>query len=144
MEDGSLPEGEVPSVLEVAVAMIEQEGRVLITQRLPTDSFGGHWEFPGGKVNPGETLEACLAREIQEELGIAIAVGAKALVVEHPYPHRTIRLHCFSCRLLSGEPQTIECAAWRWVLPQELSDFSFPPASAPMIELLRRKGVGAP
>jgi len=124
--------------LDVAVAVIEQEGRYLISQRLPEDSFGGFWEFPGGKSNPGETLEACLIREIQEELGLEIAVGSKLQVVEHRYPRRMIRLHCFSCRVVAGEPRAIECATWRWALPDELAKFKFPPASARIIAALQK------
>ncbi len=123
--------------LEVAVAVIKRNGHVLIAQRRPGDSFGGHWEFPGGKLRPGETLEICLVREIQEELGLMIAVDKPLMVIEHPYPNRTIRLHCFACRIVSGEPQAIECTAWRWVTPQELHQFEFPPASGPLIEVLQ-------
>ena len=126
--------------LDVAIAVIEKEGNYLITQRLPNDSFGGYWEFPGGKVNSGETLQDCLAREIQEELGVAIAVGRTLTVVEHEYPARTIRLHCFLCRILSGEPKAVECAGWRWVAAAELAQFRFPPASGPIIEALRKGG----
>ena len=124
-------------LLDVAVAVIERDGLYLISQRLPHDSFAGHWEFPGGKINPGETFQEGLAREIQEELGIAIEVGPLFRLVEYPYPHRTIRLHCFTCKVLSGEPQAVECAAWRWVSPAELPQFRFPPASGPLIEALR-------
>lgn len=124
------------SALDVAVAVIERQGQILIAQRKPADSFGGRWEFPGGKLNPGESLEACLLREIQEELGLVIEVGGLLKVVDYRYPHRLIRLHCFSCRLVEGEPQTIECAAWRWVAPSELTQFQFPPASNSIIELL--------
>ncbi len=122
----------------MAVAVIERDGRYLISQRLPDDSFGGFWEFPGGKSNPGETLETCLAREIQEELGVEIAVGIKLQVVEYRYPRRTIRLHCFSCRITAGEPRAIECTTWRWTLPAELVRFKFPPASRQIIEALQR------
>ena len=124
--------------LDVAIAVIERDGQFLITQRLPDDSFGGYWEFPGGKVDSGETLEACLAREIQEELGLTITVGQILKVVEHQYPNRTIRLHSFLCRILSGEPKAVECAGWRWVPPQELTSFQFPPASGQIIEALKK------
>ena len=124
-------------VLDVAIAVIEQDGRYLISQRLPKDSFGGFWEFPGGKSNPGETLEACLAREIQEELGVEITVGTKLQVVEYQYPRRKIHLHCFSCRIVTGEPRAIECSTWRWVLPKELLNYAFPPASKQIIEGLQ-------
>lgn len=124
--------------LEVAVAVIQKEGRLLIAQRLPGDSFGGFWEFPGGKTQPGESLEQCLAREIQEELGIKISVGSLLQVVEHATPNRTIRLHCFSCGILSGELQAIECATFQWVSPPELDRFTFPPASGPLLDVIAR------
>ncbi len=130
--------------LDVAIAIIGQEGQYLITQRLPADSFGGFWEFPGGKLNEGETFESCLIREIQEELGIKISVNSKLLVSEYAYPGRVIRLHCFLCTLLSGEPKTLECAQWRWVASHELGKFQFPPASGTIIQALQEKKSGAP
>lgn len=130
-----------PPPLDVAVAVIRQEGRLLISQRAQGDSFGGFWEFPGGKLNGGETLEAALTREIREELGVAIEVGDKRMVISHRTPGRAIRLHCFDCRLVQGEPRALECASWQWVLPDELDRFSFPPASLPLIRDLRESGV---
>ena len=127
--------------LDVAVAVIRHEGRLLISQRMPNDSFGGFWEFPGGKMDRGETMELCLAREIREELGITVQVGSKRMEISHRYPGRTIRLHCFDCRLLEGEPRALECAGWKWVLPAELDRFSFPPASAPLIRKLQETDV---
>jgi len=127
--------------LDVPVAVIQQEGRLLISQRMRKDSFGGFWEFPGGKPNDGETMEAALAREIREELGITVEVGAKRMMISHRTPDRVIRLHCFDCRLLEGEPRALECASWQWVLPDELERFSFPPASKPLICDLRESNV---
>ena len=126
----------VAQPLDVAVAVIERESRYLITQRLENDSFGGWWEFPGGKVNPGESLEAAVAREIQEELGLTIEVGVLLQVIEHRYPERFLRLHCFACRITAGEPKAVECAAWRWVNSKELRRFKFPPASEPLLRQL--------
>ena len=127
--------------LDVPVAVILHEGRLLISQRLPDDSFGGFWEFPGGKMDAGETMEVCLMREIREELGITIEVGSKRMEIPHRYPGRTIRLHCFDCRWVEGEPRTIECAGWRWVSPAELDRFTFPPASRLLILDLQRADV---
>ena len=124
--------------LEVAVAVIEKDGLYLISRRKADDSFGGYWEFPGGKVDTGESLEACLVREIQEELAVSVAVAQKLQVVEHAYPERTLRLHFYLCHILSGEPQAIECAQWRWVAPEELSQFQFPPASGPILAVIAR------
>lgn len=127
----------VDCILDVAVAVIEKEGRYLISQRMPNDSFGGIWEFPGGKAEPEESLEDCLAREMKEELGIVVEVGKKLREITHRYPTRTIRLHPFACRIIEGEPSAIECAAWRWVSPSELSGFQFPPASGSLIAQLQ-------
>jgi mutator protein MutT len=123
--------------LEVPIAVILHEGRLLISQRMPGDSFGGFWEFPGGRMAAGETMELCLAREIREELGVVVEVGSKRMEISHRYPGRTIRLHCFDCRLLEGEPRALECASWQWVLPAELDRFSFPPASKALIRALQ-------
>ena len=131
-------------MLEVAVAVIEREGRFLITQRLPNDSFAGLWEFPGGKIHAGESAEQALVREIREELGVAVSVGAKRMEIEHAYPARVVRLHCFDCRLAGGEPRAIQCAAWRWVLPSEMAAFQFLPASRPLIESLLQGSAPAP
>ena len=128
-------------ILEVAVAVIEHEGMFLITQRLPQDSFGGFWEFPGGKLLPGERMEVALIREIREELGIGIEVGTERMVIEHRYPGRTIRLHCFDCRHREGEPQPLECAGWRWVRAEHLDQFQFPPASKSLIQALQANGA---
>ncbi len=122
----------------MAVAVIHRDGKVLIARRRWEDSFGGYWEFPGGKVNEGEGMPAALEREIREELGVRVEVGQERLVLEHRYPGRTIRLHCFDCRLAGGQPRSIECAEWRWVLPAQLAQFHFPPASQALIASLRK------
>ncbi len=125
--------------MEVAVAIIEKEGKFLITQRKPGDSFGGLWEFPGGKVEPGESMEMALTREIEEEVGLRVEVGARRMVIRHQYSARAVRLHCFDCRVLDGEPRAIECAEWKWVDPSELGSFEFLPASRPLIEHLVKR-----
>ena len=136
MEGDSLPD--LPP-LDVAVAVIRRAGQFLIAQRLPNDSFGGFWEFPGGKLDPGETMENGLAREILEELGIRIEVGTRRMMIEHRYPGRVLHLHCYECRVVEGEPRAIECAAWRWVEPAEMDQFQFPPASRPLLDVLAKQ-----
>ncbi|HDQ45788.1 MAG TPA: A/G-specific adenine glycosylase, partial [bacterium] len=89
--------------LDVTAGVIWKEGRFLITLRPPRGLLGGLWEFPGGKREAGETLEACLSREIHEELGIEVSVGRRLISVEHAYTHFRITLHVFECRFVSGE-----------------------------------------
>jgi A/G-specific adenine glycosylase len=139
MEGGSLPESIKNNTepLVVAIALIEREGRYLITKRLPEDSFGGLWEFPGGKLDPGEKLEGCLAREIREELGVEVTVGTPVQTVEYKYTTRLLRFHCFACTIREGEPRPIECSEIRWVTAAELDGFTFPPASGPIIKKLQ-------
>lgn len=128
----------MPSVdtIEVTAALIRRDGALLIAQRPPGAHLAGLWEFPGGKREAGETLEACLARECAEELGVTVRVGALVRVVEHSYPDRHLILHFFECTLIDGEPAPLGCQAVRWVAPEELSAYQFPPADARLIEEL--------
>jgi len=123
--------------LNVVAAIIRRAGKILITQRFDKAHLGGMWEFPGGKVEAGETLEAALQREIQEELGLKIRVDDEYLHTEHDYPTKSIRLHFFNCTILEGEPQPLDVADLRWVEPAQLTDFQFPPADAELIAKLR-------
>lgn len=127
----------VPKVIEVSAALIFRAGRLLITQRPAAAHLGGLWEFPGGKREPGETFEACLAREIREELGVEIAVGALFEEVRHDYPEKSVHLRFFLCRLVAGEPRPLECAAVGWIGKSQLGDFSFPAADARLLERLK-------
>jgi A/G-specific adenine glycosylase len=120
----------------VTAAIIGRNGKILITQRLPHEMLGGLWEFPGGKQEKGESLEACLAREIDEELAIQIHVGELFETVQHSYSHFRITLHAFSCTLSRGRIRKRGVAAFRWVTPHELSDFAFPKADRVIIEKL--------
>ena len=108
----------------------------MIAQRHAKAHLGGLWEFPGGKREPGETFEACLVREIREELGVAISVGELFEGITHAYPEQTVHLKFFICKLLSGEPQPLGCAALRWVDKVELAGFEFPAADGQMLEKL--------
>lgn len=121
----------------MAVALIEDQGRFLISRRRAGDSFGGCWEFPGGKAKGKETIERCLVREIQEELGIQVEALKKRMVVTHRTTHQSIRLHCFDCRVVSGIPEPRACEEFRWVAPKEFSAFEFPPANRPLLESLQ-------
>ncbi len=124
----------------VVAAVIERGGRVLISQRLPGRGHAHRWEFPGGKREPGETLRACLKREILEELDVGIRVGEQIGVVRHGYTHFRITLYAFHCMITSGEPQAIGCAAWTWAALDDLDRFAFPVTDRKIIALLRGGG----
>lgn len=123
--------------MDVAAALVFRNGKVLITRRPADTHLGGLWEFPGGKRKPGETFEQCLARELQEELGVQISVGELFETVSHPYAEKTVLLKFFVCRLPDGEPQPLGCAAIRWVGKNELDNFEFPAADARLLNKLR-------
>ena len=126
-----------PPIDVVAAVIRRDDGRILISQRLADDTLGGYWEFPGGKVDPGEELKAALHRELAEELGIQTEIGAEIHHIVHPYPDRDVRLWFFDARILSGEPQKLEVADFRWVTLDELMDYQFPEADLPLLEQLR-------
>ena len=114
--------------IRVVGAMIEKDGRYLITQRPPTASLPLLWEFPGGRVEPGETDQSALARELAEEMQIQVAVGDRVIHVEHSYEAYDIDFCVYRCRLLSGPVRNLRVHAHRWVLPEELDRYEFPPA----------------
>jgi A/G-specific adenine glycosylase len=108
----------------VTAAVIWQDSKVLIAQRPPQGLLGGLWEFPGGKLQPGENLASCLQREIHEELGAEITVGGSLGVYRHAYTHFRVTLHAFACSLTDGAlPRPIEHTALAWVAPHDLTEF---------------------
>jgi mutator protein MutT len=121
-------------MIDCAVAVIHNGRQFLITQRKHDDHFGGYWEFPGGKCEEGETLEACAVREAREEVGLDVAVDRFLLTVTNPYKDKALSLHFFLCRPLDGrEPRPIEVADWRWVTAGGLRAYLFPPANERLI-----------
>ena len=114
--------------IRVVGAMIEKDGRYLITQRPPTASLPLLWEFPGGRVEPGETDQSALARELAEEMQIQVAVGDRVIHVEHSYEAYDIDFCVYRCRLLSGPIRHVRVHAHRWVRPDALDQYEFPPA----------------
>jgi 8-oxo-dGTP diphosphatase len=126
-----------PPIDVVAGVIRRDDGRLLITQRLSDDTLGGYWEFPGGKVEPGEELRAALARELTEELGITAEIGAELQHIVHAYPDRDVRLYFYEARIVSGEPQKLEVADLRWVTLDELMEYQFPEADLPLLAQLR-------
>ncbi len=126
----------------IGVAVIWNDAnQILIDRRKQEGLLGGLWEFPGGKVEPGETIAACIRREIQEELGIEIEVGDRLIVVDHTYSHFRVSLNVHHCRHLSGDPQPIECDEVRWVTLEELDQFPFPKANLQIIKALRSEAL---
>ena len=123
--------------IEVAAALIFDSDRLLIAQRPLGVHLAGLWEFPGGKREFGETYEACLLREIREELGCEVLVGPMLHEAEHAYPEKCVRVRFFQCQLVSGVPEPLECAALRWVSPDSLRQFQFPEADQALIEQLK-------
>ena len=112
-------------MLVVAAAVVEREGRVMLCQRLPNAHNGLKWEFPGGKLEAGETPEAALARELKEELDIDVAVGRVRDAVYHRYPDRDVLVLFYGCTLLSGEPTAVQCNAIAWVKPADMPRYDF-------------------
>ena len=122
---------------EIGVAVIwDDRGRILIDRRRQEGLLGGLWEFPGGKVEAGETVVECVRREIKEELDLDVEVGPWLLDVDHAYSHFRITLHVYHCRYLGGTPKPLECDEIRWVEPSELEDFPFPKANTKIIAAL--------
>jgi A/G-specific adenine glycosylase len=123
-------------IIGVAVIWNDQK-QILIDKRPAKGLLGGLWEFPGGKLEPNETIQDCIVREIQEELGIEIEVGNHLMNIDHAYTHFKITLNVYHCRHLSGEPKPIECDEIRWVNLDELDQFPFPKANEKIIDALK-------
>jgi A/G-specific adenine glycosylase len=132
-----------PSRTEARVAVIgvcrDNRGRVLIAKRLAGGMFAGMWEFPGGRVEPGETLPQALAREFKEEVGLDVDVGEKLAVIKHAYTRFRVTLHAFSVRPRAGRPESLQVAETRWAKPEELSALACPAANRRLIEILGEK-----
>ena len=126
-------------VLVAAVALIDRDGRVLLAQRPKGKSMAGLWEFPGGKVEPGETPEACLIRELHEELGIDTweSCLAPLTFASHSYEDFHLLMPLFACRKWEGMVEGREGQALAWAAPARLRDYPMPPADLPLIPVLR-------
>lgn len=123
-----------PPIIVVA-GVAEREGRLLVTRRLEGTHLSGLWEFPGGKCEPDESHEACLLRELDEELGVTATVGDEIVVTEHAYPDRTVRLHFRQCTL-AGEPRPRLGQELRWVTRLELRTLALPEADKELVDRL--------
>lgn len=127
--------------LVVAGLIIADDGRVLITRRKDDQPMGGQWEFPGGKLEPGEAPTAGLARELREELGVEVSVGRAWDVLHHAYPEFDLLMIVYACRLAPGAtPRAVEVAALAWCRPAELGGYAILPADAPLVDRLVAEG----
>jgi A/G-specific adenine glycosylase len=127
-------------IIGVAVIWSPKGDEILIDRRKPEGLLGGLWEFPGGKLESGETIPDCIQREIQEELGIVIAVEEKLMTIDHAYTHFKVTLNVHHCRYVSGEPQTLECDEIKWVTLAQLDEYPFPKANIQIIQALQQLG----
>lgn len=123
--------------ISVVGAVIVRDGRVFAAQRGEGGSLPGLWEFPGGKIEPDETPEAALAREIVEELSCDVSVGDRLVTTTHLYDFGEVTLTTFYCQLVSGEPHLTEHASMRWLLPTELEDVEWAPADLPAVARIK-------
>ena len=124
-----------PAAIVVTAAIIERDNAFLMTRRLEDTHLAGYWEFPGGKCDPGETLEACLVRELREELGVDAAIGDKILTTAHDYPERRVELHFYRVSL-RGTPAPQLGQEMRWVARADLATLQLPPADDELVALL--------
>jgi mutator protein MutT len=125
-------------IIDVAAGLVFRQGKLLITQRQAQAHLAGLWEFPGGKREANETFEQCLARELREELGIAVSIQGLIESLTHAYPEKTVRLNFYRCAWRNGEPQPLGCADFKWVRAEQLQDYRFPAADGRLLERLQR------
>lgn len=123
--------------INVVGAVIDQDGRILCARRGPGGSLGGMWEFPGGKIENGESPRDALIREIDEELHCEIAVGEMVTTTRHEYDFGVVTLTTFWCELVAGTPTLTEHAEVRWLRPDELDQVEWAPADVPAVEIVR-------
>lgn len=127
--------GAVPTI--VTAAVVERDGLLLVTRRIDGTHLAGHWEFPGGKCEPGESPEECLVRELREELGVVAAVGGEIYRTLYAYADRRLDLRFFRCDI-EGEPTPLIGQEIRWVARQDLLELQFPPADSELVDRLAR------
>ena len=127
---------------QIGVAVISNaQGKILIDRRKLEGEMGGLWEFPGGKIEPGETVAECIEREIKEELDIEIAVGDRLTTITHDYKTFKVTLYVHLCQHLGGKPQPIESEEVHWVDASLMNQYQFPQANTQIINLLQQRGI---
>ena len=126
----------IPHITVGAAVITNKQGDILIAQRRSEDMLGGLWEFPGGKQEPEESIESCIKRELQEELGIITEIGEFLVLVKHAYSHFTMDMYTHWATIKSGTPKTIECQDFKWIKPSELRKFPYSKADLKIIEKL--------
>lgn len=135
---------ETPTTVEVAIGVTHRSApgtglpEVLISRRAKDGVLGGYWEFPGGKLEPGESAELCVVRELFEELGVEVRPTSAMGPIEHTYDHAHVLLRPFYCEHLGGEPQALEVDDWVWAEVGSLDRYEFPPANAALLDQVRR------
>ena len=126
--------------VHAAIAVIKRRGRYLICQRRSRDYLGGYWEFPGGKRETGESWEACLRRELREELGVIVSRVTPYGNTRYRYEDRTVIFRIFRCVIASGRPRPLDAQTLRWVSPGGLRRYRFPPANTRLVAQLSAVG----
>ena len=124
------------SLTAVVAGIIKHNGHYLITKRFENSHLGGMWEFPGGKIMKGESEKTALKRELKEEVGINCSIGELVYKTNYHYPDLSINIKFYQCKLLSGEPKPLECAAVKWIQSSKFSQYEFPPSDIKLIEML--------
>ena len=125
------------TAIVVTAAVVERDGRLLVTRRLKGTHLEDHWEFPGGKCDAGETLQECLVRELWEELAVDAIIGDEILATTHTYPERRVELHFFIATLL-GDPEPQLGQEMQWIPREDLRSLKLPPADDELVRLLMR------
>ena len=128
--------------VSVAIGIVLRDGQILICQRRPDDALAGLWEFPGGKQEPGESLEQCVVRELAEETGSEVQIIEPLVPIKYRYPSVDVRIQPFLCQHVSGDPRPLACQRTLWVKPTELQNYTFPPANDDLIHQLVERFAG--
>jgi A/G-specific adenine glycosylase len=133
------PKKKVPHIVVGAAVVINRKGEVLIAQRRAEDMLGGLWEFPGGKQEPGETIQQCIVRELKEELGIQIETGDFLVTVKHAYSHFTMEMHTYFAKITSGRPRALQCQNYQWLEISNLRGVPYSKADLYIIDELEKR-----